>query len=132
MISPYAFPILKDRPVSKRCQVFQFDLRELVRVHIPTLPDNQREAMIQKIVTDHYNLTGDLYEVTRRREVVLPRQIHFYMCRKFTKLSFQHIARHFDHTSAIHACNVVENLMQTDKDYKYQIKLIENKIKEQI
>jgi chromosomal replication initiator protein len=87
---------------------------------------------IQKLVCDYYHISYDrLLTKTRKREVVLARQITMYFAKKFTKQSLKTIGDHFggfDHTTVIHSCQTVENLMQTDVEYKENLLELQQKV----
>ncbi len=87
---------------------------------------------IQKLVCDYYHVSYDrLLTKTRKRDVVLARQITMYFAKKFTKQSLKTIGDHFggfDHTTVIHSCQTVENLMETDMEYKENIIEIQQKV----
>jgi len=87
---------------------------------------------IQKLVCDYYHVAYDrLLTKTRKREVVLARQITMYFAKKFTKQSLKTIGDHFggfDHTTVIHSCQTVENLMETDTEYKENLLEIQQKV----
>jgi chromosomal replication initiator protein len=87
---------------------------------------------IQKMVCEHFGLTYDkLLAKTRKREVVQARQITMYLAKKFTKTSLKSIGEHFggfDHTTVIHSCHTVENLMDTDAEYKEHLMQIQQKV----
>jgi chromosomal replication initiator protein len=87
---------------------------------------------IQKLVCDYYHVAYDrLLTKTRKREVVLARQITMYFAKKFTKQSLKTIGDHFggfDHTTVIHSCQTVENLMETDSEYKENLLEIQQKV----
>ena len=87
---------------------------------------------IQKLVCDYYHVAYDrLLTKTRKREVVLARQITMYFAKKFTKQSLKTIGDHFggfDHTTVIHSCQTVENLMETDSEYKENLMEIQQKV----
>lgn len=87
---------------------------------------------IQKMVCDYYHVPYDkLLTKTRKREVVLARQITMYFAKKFTKQSLKTIGDHFggfDHTTVIHSCQTVENLMSTDAEYKENLMEIQQKV----
>ncbi len=87
---------------------------------------------IQKMVCDYYKVAYDrLLTKTRKREVVLARQITMYFAKKFTKQSLKTIGDHFggfDHTTVIHSCQTVENLMETDAEYKENVLEIQQKV----
>ncbi|MDR3680017.1 MAG: chromosomal replication initiator protein DnaA [Flavipsychrobacter sp.] len=87
---------------------------------------------IQKMVCDYYHIAYDkLLAKTRKREVVQARQITMYLAKKFTKSSLKNIGEHFggfDHTTVIHSCQTVENLMDTDVEYKEHLLEIQQKV----
>jgi len=87
---------------------------------------------IQKMVCDYFHQPYDrLLAKTRKREVVQARQITMYLAKKFTKSSLKNIGEHFggfDHTTVIHSCQTVENLMDTDTEYKEQVQELLQKV----
>lgn len=87
---------------------------------------------IQKMVCDYFSLPYDkLLVKTRKREVVQARQITMYLAKKFTKSSLKNIGEHFggfDHTTVIHSCQTVENLMDTDSEYKESVLELQQKV----
>lgn len=87
---------------------------------------------IQHMVCDYYNVSYDsLLAKTRKREIVQARQIAMYLAKKFTKSSLKSIGEHFsgkDHTTVIHSCQTVENLMDTDPVYKDKLMDVMQKV----
>ncbi len=87
---------------------------------------------IQKAVCEYFNVPTDkLKEKTRKRAVVQARQLSMYLAKNFTKNSLKVIGRHFggrDHSTVIHSCQAVKDLMDTDKDFKESVAEIEKKI----
>ncbi|OGL41941.1 MAG: hypothetical protein A3C43_12485 [Candidatus Schekmanbacteria bacterium RIFCSPHIGHO2_02_FULL_38_11] len=67
---------------------------------------------IQKVVAEKYNTrVNDLKSKSRRRELVIPRQIAMYLSKNLTNDSLQQIGRKFgnkDHTTVIHSVKKVE------------------------
>ncbi|MFA6924584.1 MAG: chromosomal replication initiator protein DnaA [Bacteroidales bacterium] len=88
---------------------------------------------IQKIVCEYFNVPPEMIgSKTRKREVVQARQIAMYFSKSFTKLSLAMIGLHCgnkDHATVLHACRTVNNLMETDRQFKNYIEEIEKKIK---
>jgi chromosomal replication initiator protein len=87
---------------------------------------------IQKMVCEYFHIGYDkLLAKTRKREIVQARQITMYLAKKFTKSSLKNIGEHFggfDHTTVIHSCQTVENLMDTDGDYKEHLLELQQKV----
>jgi len=98
------------------------------------LIENNREITIEKIqknVADHFNIkVNELKSSKRLKNIVLPRQISMYICRKLTNLSYPEIGAKFggkDHSTIIHAVKKIEILMKEDIQMKGIIeRLIEN------
>lgn len=99
------------------------------------IKNNSRElsiADIQKMVCTYYNIPyDDLMSKKRHREIVQARQIAMYFAKKFTKSSLKTIGSHFsgkDHTTVIHSCSTVSDLMDTDDQYKEKLLELQQKI----
>jgi chromosomal replication initiator protein len=78
-------------------------------------------------VCDFYGLThAQIKGKCRLRSFVKGRFISMYLLRKRTGLTLAEIGRmfHRDHTSIIHACQTIENVMSLkyDNDYQEEIK----------
>jgi chromosomal replication initiator protein len=61
---------------------------------------------------------SDLASSRRSRSVVYPRQVAMYLSRKLTTESFHEIGMAFDkkdHTTVMHACKKIEQLLKTDR-----------------
>jgi len=89
-------------------------------------------SVIKFLIT---NKTGvpwaNMVTKTRKREIVFSRQLFHYFSRKYTNASLSAIGAHGggkDHSTVLHSCRVVENLIETDK----RIRLIVHDIKESI
>lgn len=88
---------------------------------------------IQKVVSDYFNIHIDhLNSKTRKREIVQARQLAMYFSKKHTKSSLATIGMHCgnkDHATVLHACRTVNNLIETDKQFRSYVEEIEKKIK---
>lgn len=68
---------------------------------------------------------------SRKREIVQPRQIAMYLIKKHTNLSLKQIGSFFggfDHTTVIHSVQTVEDLIDTDMNYKILLNSAERRI----
>ncbi|MFT4660841.1 MAG: chromosomal replication initiator protein [Patiriisocius sp.] len=87
---------------------------------------------IQKVVCDYFDLPIELLKSkTRKREVVQARQIAMYFSKKMTKSSLANIGMHCggkDHATVLHACRTVNNLNDTDKQFKKYLDELEKKL----
>ncbi|NPA36866.1 MAG: chromosomal replication initiator protein DnaA [Chlorobi bacterium] len=88
---------------------------------------------ISKTVCDYYGLEmGTFQSKTRKREIVQARQIAMYFSKTLTNSSLASIGSKIgnkDHATVLHACKTINNLMETDKEFKKQLKDIETKLK---
>ncbi len=73
---------------------------------------------IVKIVSDFYNVDEDsIYNKTRRKEVVRPRQVLMYILREDFSISFPSIGEKLggrDHTTVIHSYEKIKEEIKTD------------------
>jgi chromosomal replication initiator protein len=87
---------------------------------------------IQKVVCDYFDLPIELLKSkTRKREVVQARQIAMFFAKKMTKSSLANIGMHCggkDHATVLHACRTVNNLVETDKQFRGYIEELEKKL----
>jgi chromosomal replication initiator protein len=97
--------------------------------------NNAREIsieFIQKVVCDYFDLPIDLMKSkSRKREVVQARQIAMFFSKQFTKSSLANIGAQCggkDHATVLHACKTVNNLIETDKQFKAYVDELEKKI----
>ncbi len=90
---------------------------------------------IQKVVCDFFNIPVDMINSkTRKREIVQARQLTMFFSKKMTKQSLANIGSRCgdkDHATVLHACRTVNNLMDTDKQFKASVDELEKKIKHQ-
>jgi chromosomal replication initiator protein len=108
---------------------------DLVKEVITKLTTEQKPITYEEIVEKvcmQYNLKVELLESkTRKREIVIARQIAMYLARKYTTLSLKTIGERFskDHSTAIHSCTTIENYLSIDKKIKEEINILEAIIK---
>jgi len=87
---------------------------------------------IIETVAKFYNLEEkNLFDPTRRKEIVRPRQIAMFLLRKELKYSFPAIARKFggkDHTTAIYAFNKIVKENEENSKLTEELNLIKQRI----
>ena len=80
------------------------------------------------IVADYYNINpAIIYEKTRRKEVVRPRQIIMYILREVVGISYPTIGESLggrDHTTVIHSCDRIKNMLKDDHVLQQEIEQI--------
>jgi len=88
---------------------------------------------IQKVVADYFSISVEhLLSKSRKREVVQARQIAMFFSKKLTKHSLASIGLQTgnkDHATVLHACKTVNDLLETDKQFKKYVTEIDKNIK---
>lgn len=89
--------------------------------------------LIQKLVADHYEIPVDKIQgKTRKRSVVVARQLSMYLAKTLTNKSLKAIGENFggrDHSTVIYSCRAVQDMMDTDTTFKSNVSALEKKIK---
>jgi len=80
---------------------------------------------VVKIVSSFYNVEEDsVYDKSRKKEVVRPRQIIMYILREVFNVSYPSIGQKLggrDHTTVMHSCDKIKESMKTDADLANEI-----------
>ena len=83
---------------------------------------------IQKTVAEHYKVSVDgLRSRSNVGNVLVPRQIAMYLCKRLTKKSYPEIARQFGgkhHTTVIHSVEKIDKLIGSDREMDTVVKRI--------
>lgn len=81
-----------------------------------------------KIVADFYNIEeASIYEKTRKKEVIRPRQITMYILREDFKISYPSIGERLggrDHTTVIHSCEKIKVDIKIDPTINQELNQI--------
>lgn len=90
-------------------------------------------GLIQRIVAQHYNITVDqLKEKSRKHYIVLARQLAMHLTKQMTAMSLKNIGKEFggrDHTTVMHACSSIEEMLQESEPFREIVESIERKIR---
>lgn len=107
--------------------------RQMVDKYVKTNSKEISIDYIEKIVCDFLSLNVEqLNSKTRKREIVQARQLAMYFSKKYTKHSLATIGQQCgnkDHATVLHACKTINNLMDTDKQFRLCVDDIDKKIK---
>ena len=98
-------------------------------------PNNTREItpeLIIEVVSDHFNVpAAELKRKKRNAEIVLPRQIVMYLCRKMTDTPLKTIGLILggkDHASVSHGVKKIEHDVKTDEALNNTVNIIKKKL----
>jgi len=87
---------------------------------------------IFKAVSEFYDISSsELFNRSRRKELVLPRQIVMYLMRKELSNSYPHIGEKLggrDHTTVMYACQKIEKGIENSESLQHEINLIKERI----
>ncbi len=88
---------------------------------------------IQQLVAEHFGVSVDkLQGSTRKRKIVIARQLSMYLAKNLTDKSLKTIGEVFggrDHSTVIYSIRTVQDLMQTDAMIKDAVSELEKKIR---
>ncbi len=91
-----------------------------------------RSSFIIETVCAWFGLTDrEITRKCRERKYVFPRQMAMYLLKHYTNMSLRDIGIRLgglDHTSVIHSCQLIKNLMFSDESIRNTIQALENKI----
>ncbi|WKN31196.1 chromosomal replication initiator protein DnaA [Porifericola rhodea] len=104
-------------------------LKNIVQNTEPELNVDQ----IQKTTAKQFNTTlEDLKSKTRKKDVVVARQVAMFLAKEYTKNSLKVIGYHFggrDHATVIHAVKCVQEMIETNPQIAEEIRSIKTKLK---
>jgi chromosomal replication initiator protein len=101
----------------KKRDLSLLEIRQLVKENArPKKTISLKEVV--KIITDFYNIEEhSIYEKTRKKEVVKPRQVIMYILREDLSISYPTIGEKLggrDHTTVIHSCEKIKHDLKED------------------
>ena len=95
-------------------------------------PCEKRTITIDEIikkVADYYGVEAESINTrSRKREVVLVRQVAMYLSKKYLDISTSKIGQYVgnrDHATVLHACKTIANLAETDKQFRHELNEID-------
>ncbi|HUV81409.1 MAG TPA: chromosomal replication initiator protein DnaA [Patescibacteria group bacterium] len=87
---------------------------------------------IIQAVSEFYDLKEkDMFSISRKKEVVKPRQIAMFLLRELLKSSYPFIGKKFngkDHTTVIHSCEKIIKELKNNENLNDEIDLIKQRI----
>ncbi len=87
---------------------------------------------VVKIISDFYKIEEEtIYEKTRKKEVIKPRQIIMYILREDFSISYPSIGEKLggrDHTTVIHSCEKIKKDIKVDSILSREIQEIRGMI----
>ena len=88
---------------------------------------------IQKSVGEFFQVSvDDLKAKTRKKEIVIARQVAMFLCKEYTNHSLKSIGYHFggrDHSTVIHAVQSVSDMMEVDSKFCHNLEELKKKMR---
>ncbi len=107
--------------------------KEVLKNFVTEINKEVTPEVIQRTVADYYNLeVENLASATRRRHVVLARQISMFLVKQYTEESLKSIGRMFggrDHSTVLYSIKTVKDLMETNDEIRKSLGDLERKIR---
>ena len=112
---------LKGRVIS------QADVRSLIKHNVKPSRGVSVDEVVRRIAGYYEIAEKSIYEKTRKKEVVRPRQIIMYMLREEFNVSYPSIGEKLggrDHTTVIHSCEKIKEEVKTNNTLEQEIEQI--------
>lgn len=113
----------------KNKEVTMLDVRNYVKNNVKPKKSMAVKDVV-KIISDFYNVKeNSIYEKTRHKEVIRPRQVVMYLLREDFNISYPSIGQKLggrDHTTVIHSCEKVKTDIKVDESLLEEIGQIRN------
>jgi chromosomal replication initiator protein len=107
--------------------------KEMIDKYVKSNAKEISVEYIQKVISDYFGLPAESINAnTRKREMVLARQLGMYFSKKYKKIPYSTIGTYFgnrDHATVLYACRSIENLIETDKKVRLYVEEIDKKMK---
>ncbi len=106
--------------------------KEVLRDHLKASEKRMTIETIHKRTAEHFKLAPELLLAKKKtQEVAMARQAAMYLSRLLTDHSLKSIGSYFggrDHSTVIHACEIVSSRMKSDTKFRQQIEQLINAV----
>ena len=103
------------------------DVRALIKHNIKPFRGVSVDEVVRRVAQYYEIAEKSIYEKTRKKEVVRPRQIIMYMLREEFNVSYPSIGEKLggrDHTTVIHSCEKIKEEVKTNNTLEQEIEHI--------
>ncbi len=106
--------------------------KKIIKNFVKSISREVSIDFIQKMVCEHFHVPIEkVKEKTRKRAIVQARQLSMFLAKSYTKNSLKLIGKHFggrDHSTVIHSCQAIQNLLDTDEEFRDSVDELKKKI----
>lgn len=107
--------------------------KEVIRNFVHQINKEITVEYIQELVADHFDVDVEkLKGQTRKRSIVIARQLSMFLAKKLTDKSLKAIGQNFggrDHSTVIYSCKAVQDMLDTDLIFSENVAELEKKLK---
>ena len=103
------------------------DVRALIKHNVKPNKGVSVEEVVRRVAQYYEIAEKSIYEKSRKREVVKPRQIIMYLLREEFNVSYPSIGEKLggrDHTTVIHSCEKIKEEVKTDSSLEQELEHI--------
>jgi len=103
--------------------------RQTLKDILPEEGKKPAAAEIVKFVARHYDLkVSEIKSKSNSRQIVIPRQVAMYLCKRLTELSYPEIGKLFNdkhHSTVMYSVEMVDKKREADPDFDRMLKSLE-------
>lgn len=104
------------------------EVKNLIKNNARPVKKTLSPKEVIKIVADFFNIEEEsIYEKTRKKEIIKPRQLTMYILREDFSISYPSIGEKIggrDHTTVIHSCEKIKNDLKIDPNLVQELNQI--------
>ncbi len=106
--------------------------KEVIKNFVNQINKEITVEYIQELVADHFEVSVEkLKGQTRKRSIVIARQLSMFLAKKLTDKSLKAIGANFggrDHSTVIYSCKAVQDMMDTDMIFSETVAELEKRL----
>lgn len=106
--------------------------KKVVMLYIKNASKEISMETIQNTICEYFDVELELLKgKTRKRPIVLARQLSMYFAKQYTNKSLKSIGDHFggrDHSTVIHSCQTIKDQMDTNSEFRESVEELKKRI----
>lgn len=108
-------------------------IREVIERYVSEMSQGISMEGIKELVAKEMNIDLEMVNgKSRKRDIVIARQLSMYLCKNFTDKSLKSIGEHFggkDHSTVIYSCKAIQDMIETDARFAEKVQQLEHNLK---
>ncbi len=107
--------------------------KEVIQKFVSDMSRGVTIEHIQELVADAFDIAVEhINAKTRKRSVVIARQLSMYLAKNYTNLSLKAIGEYFGgqhHSTVIYSCKAIQDMLDTDVKFRKKVADLERQVK---